>query len=184
MPCDCKTKDSAFESILFDFIVGECNRISPEIETIISSDGHTLNISNISEMYIGSMRFPVNGDNDNNKLSLVNVNVYKQHRQYSPILVPGLNDLLKIAFKTSNSKGYISSHTIHTPFEEIPGGLDEPARTVPELTDTLTGLVAYTTPTYGTIKVFSITLTNATNTNVPCGPNCCSCQSNGQCIGS
>jgi hypothetical protein len=176
MPCDCKTKDSAFESILFDFIVGECNRISPEIETIISPDGHTLNISNISELHIGSMRFPVNGDNDNNKLSLVNVNVYKQHRQYSPILVPGLNDLLKIAFKTSNSKGYISSHTIHTPFAEIPGGLDEPARTVPELTDTLTGLVAYTTPTYGTIKVFSITLTNT-----GCGTNGCICQS-GQCV--
>jgi hypothetical protein len=167
-----------FESILFALIVGECNIINQSnnqsnnqyIRTQISPDGHTLVISNISEEDIGKLVFPTNTDNNNNKLSLVNVSVYVTSNPTLPVTVPGLTQQLIYAFNNSNSRGFRNLDVVHKPFAEIPAGsfsYFKPTLTTPQLTDTLAGITTFTQPTRGQVKLFAITLTNSSKPTQP-----------------
>jgi hypothetical protein len=152
-----------FESILFSLIIGECNIIDPSIQTQTSLDGHTLVISNISEEAIGKLVFPTNTDNNNNKLSLVNVVVSLVSNPTKQVIVPGLFQQLNYAFNNSNSKGFRKLDIIHRPFAEIPTGSvlsDQSTLTTPQLTDVLAGITTFTQSTDGKPKLYELTLTN------------------------
>jgi len=179
MTCQCENKKKWHESILFDLIIGNCNSVNPAINYVLYDDGHTLDIYNIQEEDLGQLMFPVNTDSHNNKLTFDKIQVYKESQSKTPLIVPGLNELLDRAFITSNSKGHRFSKNIHTPFAEIQGGPDKPNLSVPELIDQLTGLTALTQSTVNSRKLCRITLRNNT-----CGQGCPSgsyCDGNAGC---
>ena len=152
-----------YESILFSLIIGDCNIIDPAIDIGISPDGHTLFISNISEKAISELVFPTNSDSDNNKLSLIDVNVSLVINPKKLIIVPGLSEQMRFAFNNSNSKAYRRRGDVHSPFAEIPAGYfspEKPTLNAPQLTDVLTGITGFTQPTYGKEKLYMLTLTN------------------------
>jgi hypothetical protein len=154
---------SVHESILFDFIVAECNSIDPAIHTNISDDGHTLVISNISEEAMIKLVFPINKDSNNNKLTLVYVNVSLVSNPTLRVNVPGLTQQLIHAFNNSNSKAYKNAGIIHAPFAEIPSGIipqEQPTLTASQLTDLLTSVTTFTKSTYKKEKLFGLILTN------------------------
>lgn len=176
------------ESTLFDFIVAECNDIDAYINTSISADGHTLFIYNISEEAIIKLGFPINKDSNNNKLTLVSVDVSLVSNPTIRLNVPGLTQQMIHAFNNSNSKAYIKAGIIHTPFAEIPSGIispDQPTLTASQLTDILTSVTNFTKSTYKKEKLFALTLTNGcTNANgLPCKDQNI-CKTNGMCPGT
>jgi hypothetical protein len=154
---------SVHESNLFDFIVAECNSIDADINTNISEDGHTLFISNISEEAMIKLVFPINKDSNNNKLTLVSVDVSLVSNPTLRVNVPGLTQQMIHAFNNSNSKAYKNAGIIHAPFAEIPSGIipqEQPTLTASQLTDLLTSVTNFTKSTYKKEKLFGLTLTN------------------------
>ena len=174
-----------YESILFSLIIGDCNIIDPAIDIRISPDGHTLFISNISEKAISELVFPTNSDCDNNKLSLIDVNVSLVINPNKFILVPGLRQQMSFAFNNSNSKAYRRRGDVHSPFAEIPAGNfspEKPTLNAPQLTDVLTGITGFTQSTYGKEKLYMLTLTNGcTNDKGVACVNQQVCPTNGTC---
>lgn len=174
------------ESILFDFIVAECNDIDAAINTSISSDGHTLVLSNISEEAMTKLVFPINKDSNNNKLTLVSVDVSLVSNPTSRVNVPGLTQLMIHAFNNSNSKAYRKAGIIHVPFAEIPSGIipqEQPTLTASQLTDVLTSVTTFTKSTYKKEKLFALILTNEcyqSDLTTPCADQN-NCQNNGKC---
>lgn len=174
------------ESILFDFIVAECNSIDAAIDTNISADGHTLFISHISEEAMIKLVFPINKDSNNNKLTLVNVSVSLVSNPTLAVTVLGLTEQLVYAFNNSNSKAYKNAGLIHTPFAEIPSGIispEQPTLTAAQLTDVLTSVTTFTKSTYKKEKLFALTLKNAcvNADGEPCKHQDPYCQINGKC---
>ena len=157
------TNQPYHESILFALIIGECTIIDPSISTQISGNGHILTISNITEEDMVKLVFPTNTDNNNNKLSLINVSVSLDVNPTKPVIIPGLTQQFIYAFNTNNSKAYRKLEFLHRPFAEIPAGDFSPYKptlTAPELTDTLAGITSFTESTYGKRKLYSLTLSN------------------------
>jgi len=174
------------ESILFDLIVAECNSIDAAIFTYISADGHTLFISNISEEAIIKLVFPINKDSNNNKLTLVSVDVSLVSNPTLRVNVPGLTQQMIHAFNNSNSKAYKNAGINHAPFAEIPSGIipqEQPTLTASQLTDVLTSVTTFTKYTYKKEKLFGLELTNqCTNGSGDLCQNQGSlCKINGQC---
>lgn len=168
------------ESILFSLIIGECNIIDPAITTIISSDGHTLRIKDISEKDLAILTFPTNTDDNNNKLTLIDASVTLESNPTKTVVIPGLREQMIYAFNNSNSRGFRKLDNIHRPFAEIPAGSlspYKPSLTTPELTDTLAGITTFTQPTLGKKKLYELVLTNACP---PC-PSGQVCLADGRC---
>ena len=152
-----------YESILFSLIIGDCNIIDPAIDIALSPDGHTLILSNISEKAISELVFPTNSDSNNNKLTLIAVNLSLVINPKKIIIVPGLTQQMIFAFNNSNSKAYRRRGDVHLPFAEIPAGYfspEKPTLNAPQLTDVLTGITGFTQSTYGKEKLYMLTLTN------------------------
>jgi hypothetical protein len=165
MPCEgthTANKEDYYDSALFALIIGANKLVSSKIKFNTSNGGHTLTIY-VEEDVIGKLQFPVNTDNDNNKLTLVNVSVYEQNNYNdTPLIVPGLDEILAHVYNTSNFQGYVNEKKIHYPFSKIfHSRLTQEDLSVPELTDLLTGLTAYTQDTFNVKKIYKITLSNA-----------------------
>jgi hypothetical protein len=182
------------ESILFALIIGECNIINPAITTIISSDGHMLTITNIPEEDMAKLVFPTNTDNNNNKLTLINVSVSLEVNPTKEVIVPGLTQQLVYAFNNSNSRGFRSLDILHRPFAKMEAASFSPYQstlTTPELTDILTGITTFTQPTSGKRKQYTLVLTNGgvspigggtcANNNKNCPSGYPICGANGLC---
>ena len=124
------------------------------------------------------MAFPTNTDNNNNKLTLVNVSVTLEVNPTKVVIVPGLETQMIYAFNNSNSRGFRSLDVLHRPFAKIPAGSIspyQPTLTTPELTDTLSGITTFTQPTIGKRKLYELKLTNGVCHNCPpSAPNCSS----------
>jgi hypothetical protein len=166
-----------FNSILFNFIIADCNAIDPAITTNISNNGHTLIIYNISEDAMIKLVFPTNNDSNNNKLTLVDVGVSLASNPTLRLTVPGLAQQLVYAFNYTDLKAYRNNEVLHAPFAKIPSGYvtgETPTLTAPQLTDVLTGVTNFTKPTYGREKLFTLRFTNCSDPKgYPCGSGIC-----------
>jgi len=155
--------EQPYQSILFDLIIGECNIINPSIRHTIFEDGHTLVIYNIKEEDMDKLNFTTNKDSNNNKLSLVGVSVSLEINPTIPVVIPGFEEQLIIAFNNSNARSFRDRSHLHRPFNKIPAGhfsSFKPTFTIGQLTDTLAGITSNTQPTLGKKKLYQLTFTN------------------------
>jgi hypothetical protein len=174
-PCDGKlpNHEKVHESILFSLIIGDNKLVSPKIKFMITDNGHTLTMSDIEEDVIGKLRFPVNNDSHNNKLTLVNISVYEKSNRNNALFVPGLDSILAHVFNSSNSRNFGDEKRFHCPFEKVlhGSGIQEDL-TVPKLTDILNGLTIFSQPTLGIEKLFTVRVSNDCTSTCPAGTHC------------
>jgi hypothetical protein len=153
-----KDKKSHPESILFALIIGTANLVNPAIKAKKLSDGHTLTLYNISESDIGKLKFPVNSNDNNEKLTLIDAKVFLTSNPTADIFIPGFNQQMSLTFGTKNSIAYSNGEHDFKAFESIPTSKGN--ITVTELTDILSGITSYTQPTKGNVKLYTLVFSN------------------------
>jgi len=121
-------------------------------------DGKVLIASGISESSINKLKFITNTDQNNNYLYLEDFQVYLPGN-FTPLVVPGLKEVVINAFRNSDINAFVKSEKVHYPF--VAGNmmtLKNPIHTFSTFIDAYTSLLANIFGTYGSVKVYSITL--------------------------
>ena len=121
-------------------------------------DGKVLIASGISESSINKLKFITNTDQNNNYLYLEDFQVYLPGN-FTPLVVPGLKEVVINAFRNSDINAFVKSEKVHYPF--VVGNMmtqNRPSYTFSTFIDAYTGLLANIFGTYGSVKVYSITL--------------------------
>ena len=121
-------------------------------------NGKMLIASGISESSINKLKFIVNTDQNNNYLYLADFQVYLPGN-FTPLVVPGLKEVIINAYRNSDINAFVKSEKVHYPF--VVGNMmtqNRPNYTFSTFIDAYTGLLANIFGTYGSVKVYSITL--------------------------
>jgi hypothetical protein len=122
------------------------------------NNGKLLIASQISEASIDKLKFLVNTDQNNNYLYLEDFQIYLAG-SYSPLVVPGLKEVIINAFRNSDVNAFVRNEKVHYPF--VVGNMmtaNKSTYTFSTFIDAYTGLLANIFGTYGSVKVYSITL--------------------------
>ena len=121
-------------------------------------NGKVLIASQISEASIEKLKFLVNTDQNNNYFYLADFQIYLAGSN-SPLVVPGLKEVIINAYRTSDINAFVKSEKVHFPF--VVGNMmtaNKPTYTFSTFIDAYTGLLANIFGTYGSVKLYSITL--------------------------
>ena len=121
-------------------------------------NGKILIATQISESSIDKLKFLVNSDQNNNYLYLADFQIYLAGSN-SPLVVPGLKEVIINAYRNSDINAFVKSEKVHYPF--VVGNMmtqNRPTYTFSTFIDAYTGLLANIFGTYGSVKVYSITL--------------------------
>lgn len=127
------------------------------IQIIDTPDGGKRLIANgITDNSIEKLYFITNTDGNNNYLYLEEFNVYKKNSS-KPLNIPGLDDIMKNAFRSSDALNFISDNKTHKPFV---GSNFKTASsdTFSQYIDELTGFLPNTLTTKGVEKTYEIIL--------------------------
>jgi hypothetical protein len=127
------------------------------IQIIDTPDGGKRLIANgITDNSIEKLYFIVNTDRNNNYLYLEEFNVYKKNSS-KPLNIPGLDDIMKNAFRSSDALNFISDNKTHKPFAGS-NFKTTSSDTFSQYIDELTGFLPNTLTTKGVEKTYEIIL--------------------------
>ena len=148
-----------------DWLLNSTKSLILSVDTNISveivdkpNNGKVLIATGIKESSMDKLKFIVNTDQNNNYLYLEDFQVYL-HGHFTPLVVPGLTDVVINAFRNSDIKAFINNEKVHYPF--VAGNMmtqNRPSYTFSTFIDAYTGLLSNIFGTYGSVKVYSITL--------------------------
>jgi hypothetical protein len=157
-----KIENMSYKSVILILQAGLFKLLNPDIILNYHDNGHTLIASNINERDIKNVQFVTNNPSFNGVyMSLVDVQVTLDNN-YLPTPVYGLYEILNERVKIIDAISYSLDKKTYYPFNvNFPGG------SVPQLTDTLSGLSSTSTNTFGHIKRYTLKFRNDNNTCSP-----------------
>jgi hypothetical protein len=127
--CNCNSKSNEYTnkiipksenkmvyySTLLNILKGLFINQNSDIVVEISTDGHILSASNISEIDIVNMYLPVNNPDDNAHLNFIECKVTLDSN-FVPLNVPGLNTIIPLKIGYENTLAYAAGVKIYQPF--------------------------------------------------------------------
>jgi hypothetical protein len=145
-----------YDSILLNHVIASALVVNPNIKGVISPDGHTAILTDITESDLPLLSFPVNNPANAAKLALKKFSVYNATQSGSPpSRVYGLVDTVQSRFAKSDFAAYNEKNATHKPFEALFNGL-----TLPQLTDTLSSISGETASTKNVVKNYTMVFGN------------------------
>jgi hypothetical protein len=159
------TNDENYESVLLKQQMALFRVLDPNIKVTLSSDGHTLTASNISELAINEVRLITNSPSNNARLHFDNILVYLDNDLY-PSQVHGFYPICLQLIEREDVLAFIDEKRTYQPF--INGFKD--GISINELCDKLSALTVGSPDTFGKVKHYTMVFGNCNNSTY-CYPN-------------
>jgi hypothetical protein len=152
------TNGENYESVLLKQQMALFRVLDPNIKVTLSSDGHTLTASNISELAINEVRLITNSPSNNARLHFDNILVYLDNDLY-PSQVHGFYPICLQRLEIEDVLAFIGEKKVYQPF--INGFKD--GISINELCDKLSTLSEGSPNTFGKVKHYTMVFGNCAN---------------------
>jgi hypothetical protein len=149
-----------------DWVLFTQEKLIQQVATDISityfineSGTRCMQITGIPKTVIGQLKFLTNTDQNNNYLYLNDFTIYVDGL-FSPLVIPGFNDVVKSMYRNSDLTGYLCDCKTHKPFsvKNIKNNSTFKGDNFNQFVDAYSGLVPYVADTVNRNKTYGITL--------------------------
>jgi hypothetical protein len=153
-----------YDSIILSQQEALFKMLGTNVKTTISSDGHTLVASDITETQLIQVQFITNNASNNAKIHFDEINVYLD-KDHEPSTIHGFFDILKSRVAREDVLALTVNNTVYQPFlKNFQGG-----NTVNQLCDAISALDDSSPDTYHKVKTYTLIMGNACTGD--CDPN-------------